>query len=223
MIQKLTAVFFLLLIFCLNTFAQKKIEGKFYLKTPKSIIDQYQKFDFSKDGTFQYESGGDLGPETFGHGKYQLSKEKLTLNYSPHKDSIRSEIYTNSLEIKTAPDLVEFQFEFYDLENKMPIPATVFKFFEDKSKNKFFQSNQNGICNLTLPKGEENQTYTISFLGYEKIELDLKNDTSKKVKVGLAYSLGTQIIDKSIEYSLEKTSKNSIDFTSGSKLVRIKD
>jgi hypothetical protein len=104
----------------------------------------------------------------------------------------------------------------------MEVPATIFKFFEDKSKNKYFQANKNGICNILLPKGEEIHSYTISFLGYERIDLDLKDNVSKTIKIGLAKNLGTQIIDTSSTYEIEKAIQNELYFSNGSQMIKAK-
>ncbi len=222
MIQKLVIIFFLVIVLSPKTFAQKKLEGKYRFKQTR-IIDVYAHYEFSKDGTFTLESGGDLGPEAYGHGTYKLSKEKLILNFSSEKDPIKSKISIETEKDSSKNESVEFYFKFYDLENEMEIPATIFKFFEDKSKNKHFQSNVNGICNLILPKGQEIHTYTISFLGYEKIEIELKNDTSKIIQIGLARNVkgNEQIIGKSTEYKIDKFTKDTIYFSFESQLIRM--
>jgi hypothetical protein len=201
---------------------QKKLEGKYYLSHPKLVlIDIHNSFTFSKDGTFTSETSGDLGPIDYGNGIYQLSNEKLILSYS-EKDPIRSKVVIESEADSLKYDSVEFHFQFFDLETEMEVPATIFKYFEDKSKNKHFQANKNGICNILLPKGEQIHTYTISFLGYERIELGLKDDVSKTIKIGLARSLGKQIIGISSTYEIEKTAKNELRFSNGSQMIKAK-
>jgi hypothetical protein len=213
---------FLLLAIPITLKAQQNLEGKYYLSHPKfMIIDVSDAYTFSKDGTFTFESRGDLGPINNGHGTYQISKEKLILSYSG-KDPIQSKVVIESEAESKKYDSVEFNFEFYDLETEMEVPATIFKFFEDKSKNKYFQANKNGICNILLPKGEEIHSYTISFLGYERIDLDLKDNVSKTIKIGLAKNLGTQIIDTSSTYEIEKAIQNELYFSNGSQMIKAK-
>ncbi|MEN2283130.1 hypothetical protein AAGF08_13385 [Algoriphagus sp. SE2] len=203
-----------------ESFAQKKLEGKYWLKSSK-IIDVYSQYEFSKDGTFTLETGGDLGPEFYGHGKYTLSKDSLILNFSSSQDSIKSSILIKKEESALINDSVEFKFKFYDLENEMDLPATIFKFFEDKSKNKYFQSNVNGVCNIFLPKGKEIQTYTISLLGYESFELELENDSSKTITIGLADTIGKQTLGKVWEFEIEKANKKIIFLKGGDQLIKI--
>ena len=201
--------------------AQNKLEGRYFLSHPKFlIIDVHDSYTFSKDGTFTFQSNGDLGPINHGHGKYELSKKYLTINFATKKGLSRSKVNIETIPEDQKSDSVEFHFEFYDLENEMEVPATIYKFFEDKSKNKLFQSNTNGICNLILPKGQEVQTYTVSYLGYETIELTLTNDTSKSVKIGMARDIGKQIFGKSSSFKIIKFSKTLITFSDGSQLSR---
>ena len=70
---------FLLLVIPLTVMAQNKLEGRYFLSHPKFlIIDVHDSYTFSKDGTFTFQSNGDLGPINHGHGKYELSKKYLT-------------------------------------------------------------------------------------------------------------------------------------------------
>jgi hypothetical protein len=213
MIKNLAIVIPLFFAISANTFAQKKLDGKYQFRQ-KKIIDVYAHYEFSNDGTFSLESGGDLGPEAYGRGIYKLSKEELILNFSSEKDPIKSKISIETEKDSSKNESVEFFFKFYDLENEMEVPATIFNYFEDESKIKYFQSNINGICNLILPKGQEIHTYTISMIGYESFNVDLKNDSTKTIQIGLARnSKGyRQIVGKSTEFKIDKFTKDTIFF-----------
>lgn len=89
----------------------------------------------------------------------------------------------------------------------MKVPATIFKFFADKSKNRYFQSNINGVCNIILPKGQEIHTYTISMIGYESFTVDLKNDSSKTINIGYSENIGKKILGKVREFEILKANK----------------
>ncbi|WP_139316581.1 hypothetical protein [Algoriphagus marinus] len=186
------------------------------------IIDFSDSYTFSKDGTFTYESRGDLGPINYGNGTYQLSKEQLAINYSTAKN-INSEVNIESLEDDEKYNSVEFHFEFYDLENEKEVSATIFKYFENKSKNKVFNSNNRGICNIILPKGQEVQTYTISSLGYEIFEVEVMNNSSKTIKIGLAKSRGEQIFGKYFKKEISNYTKKEILFSDGFQLIKAKN
>jgi len=187
------------------------------------IIDVSDAYTFSKDGTFTFESRGDLGPINYGHGTYELSKEYLFINFSNNKNPISSKVQIKSEEANTKYDSVEFHFEFYDLKSEMEVSATIFKFFEDKSKNMVFQSNTSGTCNLILPKGNEVQTYTISSMEYESFELDLVNDSSKTIKIGLAKRQGEQIFGEYFKKEIANFTKKEILFSDGFQLIKAKN
>ncbi|MBN3519927.1 hypothetical protein JYB62_07920 [Algoriphagus lutimaris] len=116
-------------------------------------------------------------------------------------------------------DSAEFHFTFYDLKNEMEVPAIIFKFFEDKSKNKYFQSNKNGVCNIILPKGPEIHTYTISAIGYESFTVDLISESSQFITIGLAENIGKQIIGKVWGFEIAKANKKSIYLKGGDQLI----
>jgi len=214
---------FLILLIPLTVTAQNKLEGEYYLSHPEfMIIDFSESYTFSKDGTFTYESRGDLGPINYGNGTYQLSKEQLAINFSTVK-TINSEVKIDSLEDNEKYNSVEFHFEFYDLENEKEVSVTIFKFFENKSKNKVFNSNNRGICNIILPKGQEVQTYTISSLGYERFEVELMNNSSKTIKIRLAKSQREQIFGKYFKKEIANITKKEILFSDDFQLIKAKN
>ncbi|MBN3583624.1 hypothetical protein JYB64_14590 [Algoriphagus aestuarii] len=62
----------------------------------------------------------------------------------------------------------------------------------------------------------------IIFIGYEIVHIDLENNTSKSVKVGLAESNGIQIIDKKIKYEIEKITSDTLHLNEGDFLIKVK-
>ncbi|SIN68187.1 hypothetical protein [Algoriphagus halophilus] len=205
----------------LSSCAKKSLEGSYYFNWGIRFTDIYQKYEFSENGTFTTEGGGDLGPESYGYGTYLLSKDSLILQYSKEKDPIKSKVFIESIPESKQTDSVTFHFEFYELETEMPITGTVAQYFEDKSKNKGIIAGTDGVCSIRLIKGNKTQTYTIfSLVGHESFELDLVNDSSKIIRIGLAENIGKQVFDKTTRFGVKKISNKVIQFSGGDQLIR---
>lgn len=220
-IVKVRSILIICWLIILSSCAKKSLEGSYYFNWGIRFPDIYKKYEFSENGTFTSEGGGDLGPTDYGYGTYLLSKDSLILQYSKKKDPIRSKILIESIPESKLSDSVTFHFEFYELETEMPITGTVAQYFEDKSKNKGITAGTDGVCSIHLMKGNYTQTYTIfSLVGLESFELDLVNDSSKIIRIGLAENIGKQVFDKTTRFGVEKISKKEISLNGGSKLIR---
>ena len=77
----------LLLLFFISayafTFAQRKIEGKYYIKEKEMHIEccATDTYTFYNNGIFDYAEEGELGIVHYGKGHYTLTKDSLVLNY----------------------------------------------------------------------------------------------------------------------------------------------
>lgn len=203
-----------------NHSSQFRLEGEYYFDDHKDVLNDFSTiYHFNTDGTFTSQNRGDVGPGSYGKGTYRLQNKKLTLVYSDKKDPVRSKISIVDETNFNSSDSVRFSFEIYDLIDGKSIPAII----SLRSKVlQSFQTEMDGTYDLLQKRGTKSQKYLILFIGYEFVEIDLKNNSSKSVKVGLAESIGIQILDKKIKYKIEKITGDTLHLNGEDFLIKVK-
>jgi len=64
--------------------------------------------------------------------------------------------------------------------------------------------------NITVKKDSPKETYRISFIGYETIDLKLNSNTDKLIKINLIPVQPLQIFDKEIKLQLDDFNNNGV-------------
>jgi hypothetical protein len=167
---------------------------------------------FKKNQHFVYETSGDLGTYIIGKGKYNLKSKTLTLNFE--KDSVikKSEVFIENWSFldNEETDSIELIFKVFDAYNKeLPLYATIFEENNDFAYLKKNIVNSKGALTITKPKSSKIEIYKIGFIGYETLEVALKNDFTKQIKVILYPAQPEVISDTTHSYVLKHIEKEA--------------
>ncbi len=174
--------------------AQQKINGK-YSKIDLTG-DFYTYYLFDDNGIFYYESGGDLGMDTYGKGHYFIKNDSLILNYDltelKENGHHRYKTYINS------NDSVQIKINTFDLDRKILSGVSV---IGDVEKEYGVLSNKNGVVYLKFKKEKEKKRITISDLCCGNYSFTINSKLNYEVDIFLRKKFNTS---EAIKYEIKK-------------------
>jgi hypothetical protein len=183
------------------SFSQEKLAGK-YCSVPIGESD-VACFNFEDNYRFDYEVLGCLGLSSFGTGSFEIIDENLLLIFDKKQQIIKSSIEIIE-SISKSQEAAEFIFDIKD-ENGFEIPIYIMRL----SDSEYFRIDEI-TQNITVKKDSPTETYRISFIGYETIDLKLNSNTDKLIKINLIPVQPLQIFDKEIKLKLDDFNNNEV-------------
>lgn len=179
----------LILLLNLPVLSQDKYEGTFELSDHFELKWwEYDTFSFHNDSLFKFYRWTDYGA-LYGEGIYKIYKKKLTLYFrNIPKDSSGTNYVTISKEI-TTEDYVDYIFKIMDKEKK-PLTwamarTTIPVSNSDSLVYFYYQSNEEGIININIPKSILPTIIEIHSTDKKPLELYIKDSLSRNVEVFL--------------------------------------
>lgn len=173
----------LLLLFFISTyaftFAQRKIEGKYYIKEKEMHIEccATDTYTFYSNGIFDYAEEGELGIVHYGKGHYTLTKDSLVLNYD--LTEVKYPGYYIAKPYTNYKDYITLNLTVYDLEKK-PLPNVDVSLFKEGAPTGG-DTDENGKLIIKVPKTNEKCALLLiynheSMYKVESIDLNLCYD-----------------------------------------------
>jgi hypothetical protein len=201
------------------SYSQSKLKGKFCCSFNGGFSSIC--IEFKENSKFEYSIHGCLGIENIGTGDFSLESKKLTLKFDKVETKQKSKIEIENILNQNNKDSIELHFKILDGYNdRMPMPATILVGSNSFEYEKGYQVNKSGEATISKKRNSEKENYRILFLGYELLEFDLSNTSSKKIEIILELAGPKIISDKTFEYEIEKIKNDSIILKGGNKFKR---
>ncbi|MGP2571070.1 hypothetical protein ACT4R9_09905 [Ornithobacterium rhinotracheale] len=209
-------LFLLVLAFSYSAiFGQQKLEG-----TYGQSGDFYQGYTFSKDGTFEYISGGCLGVEKFGKGHYSVQGDSLKLNFD------LTQIPTHHHIVKKNPnnaDSVVLKIKILDALNQFPLYDTNVALDSTMINPYLKTTNSLGELKLKLPRKNEISQIHISqewtpdyhFVGGYTLSFDRNFDNEITVYIANENDKNKYIQNTIKTFKIKKLNKDELVLEGG--------
>ncbi|MFY0631630.1 MAG: hypothetical protein JXR05_14740 [Flavobacteriaceae bacterium] len=207
---------FILFSYSLDSLSQRKIEGKY------SGIDGtgkvFERLLLSKDHTFKYESGGDLGISKYGKGHYFIKNDSLILNYDLTELKVNS--YHTSKHYDNYKDSVEIKITVISM-NKKPLHNIL---VNESVKKTSIRTNINGSTLFKFKKERKKNTIFIKDDKFGFYYFTVWNHLNHDVEVFFRKNpLGAIAISGiTIKYKIIEHTETSIKLKYGDKLMKLK-
>jgi hypothetical protein len=180
-----TILSILFVVMLTDSFAQRKLSGKFC----HSINGGYTAvcIDFKESNRFEYVVTGDLGIESMGKGNYCLQRKNLKLNFEKDSTDFKSLLKIEKWEDKDRLDSIDLIFNIIEKGNtNEPIAGVILKEHQSGRIEKTFQTDSNGYLTMTKPRNQALENYSIASIGLERYEFTLTLDSTQIVFISLA-------------------------------------
>jgi len=205
--RKVLIVNFLILFCTISCAAQKNnLEGKFC--NSKYTQDYATCFEFKENGRFSYRSGGDMGGDEVGSGKYYKKDKSLILNYE--KRNLYNLSYHKASQSITRNDSITYHFNVRNLDGK-PISNTVILYKDfSSSKSHWFTLDEDAEGFLNFDRAPNDSIeFRFSYIGYNFYTIELRKDYNYYIDVFLTKDGQEMPIDQHTETLEIITLKNN--------------
>lgn len=129
----------IILIIEQNINSQFILEGLFVLDIKSSMHGE--EFTFKNDGTFEYYEWGDLLPNNFGKGTYEIHDTILLLKFIDIPEMHDTVIFIDN-EFQSEGDTVKYEVHLLDFKTKLPIQyGSVRLLYENNNHNERAKKN----------------------------------------------------------------------------------
>lgn len=178
---------FILTIFFIaqNIPSQFILDGLFVLDINSTMHGD--EYTFSSDGTFEYYEWGDLWPNDYGRGNYEIQDSILLLNFIDIPEMHDTILYIEK-EYETKNDTIIYNFKILDFRDKTPDIYSVVRLrFSEKvmlDTNLYFPDS-NGYTEIRFSKNKLPYSILISSLGGGKNEYIITDFKSRNIRVHL--------------------------------------
>lgn len=199
--KKILQIF--ILLNSIFSFSQEKLSG-LYCSLPIGGAD-VTCIDFKSNNRFEFSNSGCLGAENIGSGNFELRNKTLVLKFDKTQQTKKSIV--NVEEMKSNNDKVEFEFIVKD-ENGAPHYVMI---YEKPYKSKYDIVEDGN--KIVVDKRDAKVKYEITSIGYETLELDLNQNSSKRIHITMFPAQPKVISDKVYEWDL--TEINEDEFKTG--------
>ena len=150
-----------------------------------------------------------LGISSIGSGKFELKDENLNLIFDYNEPVSGSEIEITESKAESEKE-IKLKFIIRD-ETGFEIPANVLRTTDRKH---FFFDEVNKIFNVD--KNSPKAKYSIQFIGYETVDLEINNKTDKVINIRLLPKRIRVVSEEELVFKWNKI--NNTEFKTGSNL-----
>ncbi|WP_405199106.1 hypothetical protein [Christiangramia sp. LLG6405-1] len=201
------------------TYSQSDLKGNFC----SSLNGGFNStcIEFQENTKFKFYTYGCLGMDSTGSGDFSFKSNKLILKFDKVATSQKSQIKIENVHNKK--DSIKIHFKILDgTLNMRPLPANILLGSDSFESTKNSQANEDGEALILKARSNTNEKYKILFVGYEILEFELSNSSSKNIEIVLE-SQGPRIISNKVyEYDIEKVKENVIILKDGNRFKRSK-
>ena len=168
-----------------NIHSQFILDGLFVLDIKSTMHGD--EYTFRSDGTFEYYERGDLLPNDYGRGNYEIQDSILLLNFIDIPEMHDTILYIEK-EYETINDTIIYNFKILDFRDNIPDIYSVVRLeFSEKfmlDTNLYFLDS-NGYTEIRFPKNKLPYSILISSLGGGKNEYIITDFKSRNIRVHL--------------------------------------
>lgn len=168
-----------------NIHSQFILDGLFVLDLKSTMHGD--EYTFRSNGTFEYFEWGDLLPNDYGRGNYEIQDSILFLNFIDIPE-MHDTVSFIEKEYETKNDTIIYNFKILDFRDKTPDIYSVVRLrFLEKvmlDTNLYFPDS-NGYTEIKFPKNKLPYSILISSLGGGKNEYIITDFKSRDIRVHL--------------------------------------
>lgn len=209
-------ILFLIIILSASVYAQKKISGTFLIDY--ELMDFGRSFSFENNGTFNTESSGSLGVESYGMGHYLIRNDTLILNYDLTK--LKENSYHKYKFYDNLKDSILIRVNVLNLKNKT-LSGVLVASIKDRYGVK---TDENGIVFLKFKKQKGQKKIDISSLCCESYSLFINSENNYEIEIFLKEEFSSPIAFKGaiVKYKILKLTKEEIKLKTENSFLLLK-
>ncbi|OEY71906.1 carboxypeptidase-like regulatory domain-containing protein [Salegentibacter salarius] len=203
---------FLLVGYTVFSFGQNKLEGIYCVDNPTG--DFFECLEFKGNG-FSFEEGGHGGIHSYGSGTFDQTDKYLILNYNQTKP-LELSYHKLKFWINSNP-VIDLKVNAMDLKGNKIRGANIFV-----SNSKYgVVADTLGYGQLKLEKKDQNLELIISYLGYVRETIQLRQDFNYEIDVYLKEgSMPTPILHQTDTLKINQYKKDSFEVINKNSRVR---